>query len=220
MVTVSGIEDVKEEFKAMNITITPDVKGKWRWHGAKTLQFEAEHRLPFATDYTVVVPAGLTSKLGGKLAKDFTWKFTTIYAQVEGTVPYNNAYSEELCPVIQYCFNQRVKPEEVLKDSHVTFSTNPKGFFFAILFFCCCFYPLNPLLLLFFCGLTDPAKLKLVKLEDVKYPQRSQFSTNSGREDHYVYFTFDKDLPLATTVSSVFLSDSFFFFWMWLLRFS
>ncbi|CAF4772270.1 unnamed protein product, partial [Rotaria sp. Silwood2] len=39
-----------------------------RWTGTKTLQFEAKHRLPYSTNYTLRVNKGhCVSAIGGKL---------------------------------------------------------------------------------------------------------------------------------------------------------
>lgn len=38
----------------------PALDGRWHWTGTTTVQFEATHRFPFATDFTVTVPAGVS----------------------------------------------------------------------------------------------------------------------------------------------------------------
>lgn len=57
------------------VQLTPNVKGKWRWIGTKTLIFNSENRLPAATNFTMTVPAGTQSTVGGKLAKMVSWTF-------------------------------------------------------------------------------------------------------------------------------------------------
>ncbi len=40
------------------VVLSPAVKGRFRWLGSRTVQFEPEHRFPQATAFTVTVPRG------------------------------------------------------------------------------------------------------------------------------------------------------------------
>ena len=63
------------------VRLEPAVAGHWRWVGAKTLLFEARmngaDRMPMATEYSAVVPAGTMSADGSKLAEAVRWTFQT-----------------------------------------------------------------------------------------------------------------------------------------------
>src|SRR4051812_15570598 len=59
------------------VTLTPRPAGRFLWKGTETVQFEAEGRFPFATNYKVKVAKGVKSQLNGVLASDFEFEFTT-----------------------------------------------------------------------------------------------------------------------------------------------
>ncbi|CAF5213196.1 unnamed protein product, partial [Rotaria magnacalcarata] len=54
MISVSSLD---EQMKAedLGISLTPNVEGRWKWIGTQTVQFEAKHRLPYSTKYTLRV---------------------------------------------------------------------------------------------------------------------------------------------------------------------
>lgn len=94
------------------VQLTPAVKGKWRWLGTNTFQFDAETRFPMATEFTARIPAGTKSAVGGVLPKDVVWKFTTPAPKVEsfsenGTIVRRD---EKLFA----SFNQEINPADVL----------------------------------------------------------------------------------------------------------
>ncbi|WP_370325103.1 alpha-2-macroglobulin family protein [Euzebya sp.] len=102
------------------VTVTPELDGRWRWIGTRTLRFEhtaqAIDRLPMATEYTVTVPAGTTSETGGTLAEDVTFTFSTPPPTVQGFGPESD--SLPLTPVFVAVFDQLVDPDAVL--DHLT----------------------------------------------------------------------------------------------------
>ncbi|CAF3143752.1 unnamed protein product [Rotaria sp. Silwood2] len=50
----------------LGISLTPKIEGRWRWIDTKTIQFEANHRVPYATKYTLRVNKELcVSAVGG-----------------------------------------------------------------------------------------------------------------------------------------------------------
>ena len=102
------------------VTVTPELDGRWRWIGTRTLRFEHTpgqiDRLPMATDYTVTVPAGTTARTGGALAEDVTFAFTTPAPTVQAVVPLGD--SLVLDPVFVVVFDQIVDPAAVLE--HLT----------------------------------------------------------------------------------------------------
>ncbi|MEZ5243712.1 MAG: alpha-2-macroglobulin family protein [Acidimicrobiales bacterium] len=98
------------------VTMTPELAGRWQWIGTRTLRFEHDpevfDRLPMATTYSVVVPAGTESAAGGALAEDYEFAFATPSATVRSLSPSND--SLELEPVFLASFDQRVDPDAIL----------------------------------------------------------------------------------------------------------
>lgn len=97
------------------VKIEPEVKGDWRWVGAKTVLFEApeQTRLPMATEYTVTIPEGTKSKHGNLLAEGKSWKFKTPPAQV--TTMWPQYGSRPLDQKMFLGFNQKIEPEKMLE---------------------------------------------------------------------------------------------------------
>jgi len=75
MVPVASLARLKTH--DVPITITPLPPGRFRWLGTQTVAFEPEGRMPFATDYTVTIPAGTRSALGGRLERAVSARFST-----------------------------------------------------------------------------------------------------------------------------------------------
>src|SRR5207248_9108421 len=71
------------------VELSPQVPGRWRWLGTKTLMFDTDKRFPMATKFTARVPAGTRSATGQVLQKDLTWTFTTPPPKVETMYPQN-----------------------------------------------------------------------------------------------------------------------------------
>ncbi len=96
------------------VKIHPEVPGKWRWLGTRTLVFESElERLPKSTRYTVTVAQGIKSARGRTLPKEYSWEFSTPTLQVETFYPPSQA-PQKLNPVLFVRFDQRVDPAAVL----------------------------------------------------------------------------------------------------------
>src|SRR4028118_2103145 len=74
MVSVTSQEQAAQ---VVPVRLTPEVKGKWRWLGTKTLLFDAEQRFPMATKFIATVPAGTKSATGAVSNKEVSWTFTT-----------------------------------------------------------------------------------------------------------------------------------------------
>ncbi len=66
-----------KRFSGWPVTITPSLKGRWRWLGTTTASFVPEKPLAIATKYTVNVPAGIKTISGERTEKDFSWSFET-----------------------------------------------------------------------------------------------------------------------------------------------
>ena len=97
------------------VVVEPEIEGRWRWIGTRTLRFEFRgdvDRLPMATEYKVEIPKGTTSQTGGTLATAVRFTFRTPpptvveFAPEEGTL--------DLEPVFAVVFDQRVDPNAVI----------------------------------------------------------------------------------------------------------
>ncbi len=101
---------------AVPAQIDPPLPGTWRWLGTKTLTFEYDShlidRLPKATAYTVTIPKGTKSAIGGVLAETVSWTFGTPAPKVISMYPQN--IPQPLEPLIFISFDQRIDPEAVL----------------------------------------------------------------------------------------------------------
>ena len=114
MVALSTLEQLDQ--LEVPAEITPDVPGRWRWIGTRTLRFEVEpgrtDRLPMATNFTVRVPAGTVSASGAVLSEEVSWSFSTPPAVPTTLVPQSE--SLPLSPVFFLGFDQLVDPRAVL----------------------------------------------------------------------------------------------------------
>lgn len=113
MVPIATVDQVAAS--DVPLRLDPAVEGRWRWIGTRTLRFEATgdvDRLPAATEFSAVVPAGTTSETGGVLTDDVRWSFTTPPPSVDRFVGVED--STVLDPVFVAVFDQRVDPGAVL----------------------------------------------------------------------------------------------------------
>ena len=110
MVAVTSQE---EAAKYAPVELTPNVEGRWRWLGTKTLMFDTDKRFPMATKFTARVPAGTKSATGQTLQKDFTWTFTTPPPKVEYMIPQGQTVRRDALMFIR--FDQAINAEAVLK---------------------------------------------------------------------------------------------------------
>jgi hypothetical protein len=118
MVAVTSQE---EAAKYAPVELTPNVEGRWRWLGTKTLMFDTDKRFPMATKFTARIPAGTKSATGQVLQKDFVWTFTTPPPKVETMIP--NGQTVRRNALMYLRFDQAINPEAVLK----TISVNAGG---------------------------------------------------------------------------------------------
>jgi hypothetical protein len=106
------------------VQITPELPGVWKWIGTKTLTFEYGgddlniDRFPKATVYTVTIPAGTQSALGGELAETVTFSFHTPPPKLDYTYPTGGPYPTQ--PVLFIRFDQAIQPDAVLETISVT----------------------------------------------------------------------------------------------------
>src|SRR5688572_27897943 len=115
MVAVTSQE---EAAKYAPVELTPQVEGRWRWLGTKTLMFDKDKRFPMATKFTARVPAGTKSATGQVLQKDFVWTFTTPPPKVEQFIPQGQTVRRDSLMFIR--FDQAVNAEDVIKSISMT----------------------------------------------------------------------------------------------------
>jgi len=78
-----------EEQKALPppASLSPAVEGEWRWIGSASVEFVPRAPLPFATRFTVTVPAGLKGVDGSTLKEAYGWSFDTPGPRLESVNP-------------------------------------------------------------------------------------------------------------------------------------
>ncbi|GAB4505142.1 MAG: hypothetical protein Fur0043_21370 [Anaerolineales bacterium] len=125
MVPLGTLEDLALE--DVPVIIEPSLPGTWRWLGTKTLNFQYDSdqidRLPKATRYTVTVPAGTTSAVGGVLAQDVQFTFQTPPPALQLTYP-DDSEPQPLEPLFFLAFDQRIEAEAALKTIQVEAGTS------------------------------------------------------------------------------------------------
>jgi uncharacterized protein YfaS (alpha-2-macroglobulin family) len=115
MVAVSSQEQAAQYAP---VEISPQVEGRWRWLGTKTLMFDTTKRFPMATKFTARVPAGTKAANGQVLLKDVTWTFTTPPPKVQQMFPQNQVVRRDALMFI--AFDQEINPEAVLRTINVS----------------------------------------------------------------------------------------------------
>jgi alpha-2-macroglobulin len=115
MVAVTSQEQAAQ---TVPVRLTPEVKGKWRWLGTKTLIFDAEQRFPMATKFTAVVQAGTKSAIGNSLNKDVSWTFTTPPPKLIQSYPNNQVTKRDA--LMFAAFDQEINPQAVIQALNVT----------------------------------------------------------------------------------------------------
>ena len=120
MVPLGTLEDLAME--NVPVIVEPPLPGTWRWLGTKTLNFQYDSelidRMPMATEYTITIPAGTSSAVGGTLAQQVQFKFSTPPVTVQQTYPFTSD-PQPLEPLFFISFNQRINPTAVLRTIQV-----------------------------------------------------------------------------------------------------
>ncbi|MFL6335302.1 MAG: MG2 domain-containing protein [Pyrinomonadaceae bacterium] len=112
MVAVSSQD---EAAASVPVELTPRPAGRWRWLSAQTLVFQPEAeggRMPMATGYSVIVPAGTKSALGNALKEAKTFDFSTPPPKLINFYPRGESLPRDTLMFLE--FDQRVDAAQVL----------------------------------------------------------------------------------------------------------
>ncbi|MEO8843520.1 MAG: Ig-like domain-containing protein [Kofleriaceae bacterium] len=105
------------------VTLTPAVKGHWRWIGTRTIEFDPDGgRFPMATTYRVAIASGTKGVVGAPLAKAIEFTFETPPPKVIASQPSGGQV--ELDEPILLVFDQRIDPQAVIAALRVTSTGN------------------------------------------------------------------------------------------------
>ncbi|MBI4851651.1 MAG: Ig-like domain-containing protein [Acidobacteria bacterium] len=99
------------------VKISPQVEGKWRWLGTKTLVFEPKNRFPMSTEYSVDIDTTIKSALGQSLQTPTKWKFKTPTLTLKNHFPTGGSVGTD--PVIFLEFDQEINKTTVLESIKV-----------------------------------------------------------------------------------------------------
>ncbi len=107
MIPLAALQDVRKF--PIPFTVDPQPPGQFRWLGVSTVSFVPKDRMPFATEYEVVIPKGTKASSGVALEQEVRQRFTTPRPQVIRVLPYaSEYYRTDLSPILAYAFNQRI----------------------------------------------------------------------------------------------------------------
>ncbi|CAF3064191.1 unnamed protein product [Rotaria sp. Silwood2] len=154
----------------LGLSLIPKIDGRWRWIDTKTVQFEAKHRLPYSTKYTLRVDKEhCVSAIGGKLDDEFFFEFSTKELQVRQFLPCETVST--LRPKCFLLFNQKIDINEIFKHICVMRGDEHK---------------------------MQSHELELVDEETTKNEFKSFINEDEGNHQQYLAFTFKHDLLKAT----------------------
>ncbi|CAF1154724.1 unnamed protein product [Rotaria sp. Silwood1] len=169
MIPVSSLDE-NTNVEELGISLTPKIEGRWRWTGTKTLQFEAKHRFPYSTKFTLKVDKErCVSALGRKLAEAFAFQFSTDTAKVTNFSPHGMVPT--LKPKCFLLFNQKIDTSEILKHVRVASSSGNE---------------------------IQNQELEILDEATAKSEFESNIEADEGNHEKYVAFTFKNDLSKAT----------------------
>lgn len=100
------------------ITVTPELKGQWRWLNTSSLalQLGDRERMKCATNYTIRIEPKFVSYYGDRMEQGLTHTFITMRPQIRHF--YFQNWKAPGHPVIRLDFNQAVPKESVLAHVH------------------------------------------------------------------------------------------------------
>ncbi|MCP4397096.1 MAG: hypothetical protein GY801_07345, partial [bacterium] len=116
VVALSGVE---KDLREGPLTISPELRGKYRWMGTSTLSFIPDEKPLYGTRYMVEVKAPITAVGGETMPKALSFSFVTPRPQVRRTYPYQEQEQIPLEPALFVRFDQPMDPEKAAQFSSV-----------------------------------------------------------------------------------------------------
>lgn len=98
-------------------TITPPVKGAFRWSGTRTLLFTPAAPLPYATKFEVGISGAASGVSGKTLEKPYSFSFTTPTLRLLRTSWYRKTGRFDSPVVVVLQFNQPIRPLAIAKET-------------------------------------------------------------------------------------------------------
>ncbi len=98
-------------------SVTPYVKGKFRWYGSRICSFKPDNLWETGIDYKITIPAGLKSVNDKTLKNEYTFSFNIIAPELDVSINSTGSYSSEIDydQAIMLRFNFPVRIEDLYK---------------------------------------------------------------------------------------------------------
>lgn len=111
MIPLTSLDQL--DAKDAPIRIQPQPPGRVRWLGTTLLAYEAKERFPYSTKYSVSIPKGARSAIGGELKRAKSFEFETPRTKLVSMLPgRGSSHAKPESPIV-LIFNQEVDPKEV-----------------------------------------------------------------------------------------------------------
>jgi uncharacterized protein YfaS (alpha-2-macroglobulin family) len=108
------LQKIDKDEKAGPLKIEPQLSGRYRWMGTRTLAFIPDDTLVPATRFTVEFDSKkIRSLTGMTLPRDTAWSFESVRPRLLSSIPYQNAQFIELDGSIYLNFNVEMSPDRV-----------------------------------------------------------------------------------------------------------
>ena len=110
--SVAPLTVLQEQGSPAVIEFDPPLAGEGEWLNTSLYRFTPDDLRPH-TEYTVRIPAGLTSAADGVLDADYAWSFTTVQPAVQSFEPQDGALHVEPDARVVVTFNQPMERASV-----------------------------------------------------------------------------------------------------------
>ncbi len=108
-ITLNFVQPMVQDDVLGHISITPEIKGSWKWQTSTKLVYSINQKLSFATGYTILIAKGVHDQSGGFIDNDIKATFTTIGSvQVSIFSPKNAGSNVATDAKISITFDQAV----------------------------------------------------------------------------------------------------------------
>src|SRR5439155_5840817 len=119
---------IPDPVSAPFVTIRPAISGTYRWSGTTILIFtpDPSRKLPYATQYDVLVDTSAVAVSGRRLAAPYRFGFTTPTVKLLGLDWYRKNKRYDSAMILALRFNQPVRITDILP--HTTLRFEPHAF--------------------------------------------------------------------------------------------